>query len=303
MKELSQLIVISVIAIILLPAIITTTLGNHKLADMYRPTTQKEQEYREEKQKLEQQLIEIIAKAMPITAQEESLKAQVIMARSQLALIGKDPANGEEIPQMSTNEMKELWGSDYKKNYSKIKKAVEDTQGITLTYLGEPIQLVYHLQSAGQTQSSLDIWDIDVPYLQSVESIADEKAPDLITKKEYRAQEVIKKINQHYRESILEPYSLETQIQIIERTQGGYVKSIQVGKQLMRGDDFRKLLNLRSSYFLCQYSGDYMSVTTKGVGHGVGLSQYGANEMAKQGKDYEAILSHYFPGTTLIQEN
>ena len=302
MKEFGQLIVISIIAIIFIPAAITIALGNHQLIGIYTPMTQNEQVNKEKEQVLEQELIGIVAKAMPINYQEEALKVQAIMARSHMALIQKNNSGAQPIPNMSVSEMKELWGNDYGRNYSKIKKAVEDTRDIMITYDNEPVQLVYHLQSAGDTQSSLDIWDIDVPYLQSVESPEDKNAPDLITKKEYSVQEVIKKVNQHYDAPVLEPYGLETQIQIIERTPGGYVKSIQVGNQLMRGDDFRNLLGLRSSCFTCQYSGEYMSVITKGAGHGVGLSQYGANEMARQGKTYREILSHYFPGTTVTQE-
>lgn len=302
MKQFGQLIVISIMAIIFIPATITTILGNHELGSSYTPVTQKEQGDREQEQMREQQLIGIIAKAMPISYEAETLKVQAIMARSHMSLVEKDVSKTQSIPHMSMAQMKELWGNDYGKNYSKIKKSVEDTQNMMITYDNQPIQLVYHLQSAGETQSALDIWDTQIPYLKSVESPDDEKAPDFISKKEYSSQEIIKKINQHYGESVLESYGLETQIQIIERTQGGYVKSIQVGNQLMRGDDFRKLLNLRSGNFTCQYDGDYMSVVTKGVGHGVGLSQYGANEMAKQGKDYREILTHYFPGTSITLE-
>ena len=305
MKQFGQLIVISLMAIIFIPAVITITFGNHQLVGTHTSMTQitqKEQANKEKDQMREQQLIGMIAKAIPISYEAEILKVHAIMARSHMALVEGDASKVQAIPTMSVAEMKELWGSDYGKNYAKMKKAVEDTQGIIVTYENQPIQLVYHLQSAGDTQSSLDIWDIEVPYLQSVESLDDQKAPDLITKKEYSSQEIIKKVNQHYNTTVLEPYALETQMQIIERTQGGYVKSIQVGNQLMRGDDFRKLLNLRSGNFICQYDGEYMSVVTKGAGHGVGLSQYGANEMAKRGESYGEILSHYFPDTTLVSE-
>lgn len=300
MKKLGQLIAISLIAIIFIPAAITVLLGNNQL-DTYTPITQKEENH-EQGQMLEQQLIGIVAKTIPISYEKEALKAQVMIVRSQIILAQQEGDNRESVTYMGTEEMKQLWGNDFNRNYSKIKQAVEETDGMVITYDGEPVQLVYHLQNAGQTQSSLDIWDIEIPYLKNVESPEDEKAADLVGQKKYSAQELIQKINQHYNDLVLESYSLETQMQIIERTQGGYVKSIQVGTQLMRGDDFRKLLNLRSSCFAFQYSPDEIIVATKGMGHGVGLSQYGANEMAKGGKTYNEILQYYFPGISITNQ-
>lgn len=289
-------------AIIFIPAGITILLGNNNQLDMNAPVTQKEQEENEMQQMLNEQITGIVAKTMSINYEKEALKAQAVIAYSQIILAQQDTKDHESISYMSIEEMKQLWGSNFKRNYSKIKKAVEETDNMMLTYDSDPVQLVYHLQNTGQTQSSLDIWDIDVPYLKNVESLEDQKAPNLVNQKKYSTQEVIQKINQYYNNTVLESYCLETQIQIIERTKGGYVKSIQVGNQLMRGDDFRKVLNLKSSCFTFQYSGNEMMVVTKGVGHGVGLSQYGANEMAKKGKTYNEILQHYFPGTIITNK-
>ena len=302
LKKLGQLIAISLIAIIFIPAGITILLGNNNQLDTYIPVTQKEQEDNEKQRILEAQLIGIVAKTIPISYEKEALKAQAMIARSQIILAQQEGGNKGPVSYMSIEEMKQLWGNDFNRNYSKIKYAVEETNSMVITYDGEPVQLVYHLQNAGQTQSSLDIWDIEVPYLKNVESPEDEKALDLASQKKYSTQELIQKINQHYNAVILESYNLETQIQIIERTQGGYVKSIQVGNQLMKGDDFRKILNLKSSCFTFQYSADEIIVVTKGMGHGVGLSQYGANEMAKRGKTYDQILQYYFPGISITDK-
>lgn len=299
MKKLGQLIAISLIAIIFIPAGITILLGNDNQLDIYTPMTQKEQEDNDKQQMLEEQLIGIVAKTMPISYEKEALKAQAMIAHSQIILAQQEEGNADSVSYMGIEEMKQLWGNDFNRNYSKIKHAVEETSSMMITYDSEPVQLVYHFQNAGQTQSSLDIWDVEVPYLKNVESPEDEKAPDLVSQKKYSTQELIQKVNQHYNEVVLESYSLETQIQMIERTQGGYVKSIQVGSQLMKGDDFRKLLNLKSSCFAFQYNGDEIIVVTKGMGHGVGLSQYGANEMAKRGETYDEILQYYFPGTII----
>ncbi len=288
--------VTALIGIILIPAAITIILGNNKPLGTYTPMIQSEEESKEKEILLQEQLIAIVAKEIPIDYQEEALKSQVIMARSYIV-----STNNQALSYMTRDEMKRLWGNDYNSNYSRIKKAVEDTENMVITYKGEPVQPVYHLQSAGVTQSPMDIWDLDVPYLESVESEWDAIAPDLTQEKEYSFQEVIEKINNRYNVTVLQPYDLETQIQIIERTPGGYVKSIQVGNHLMSGDDLRKILDLKSSCFTMEYNNSYVNIITKGIGHGVGLSQYGANQMAKQGKSSQEILKHYFPKTSIQQ--
>ena len=294
--------VISLTTIIFIPLSITILLGNNNQLDAYIPTSKKEQESNRKQQVLEERLIGIVAKSVPISHEKEALKAQAMIGYSQMILDQQGEGNLRAVAHMSIEEMKQLWGSNFNQNYLKIKNAVEEVSGKLVTYDDQPVQLVYHFQNAGQTQSSLDIWDIELPYLTNIESPEDEKAPDLVNQKKYSSQELVQKVNQHYNDLVLESYSLETQIQIIERTQGGYVKSIQVGNQLMRGDDFRKLLNLKSSCFAFQYKLDQIIIVTKGSGHGVGLSQYGANEMAKRGKSYDEILQYYFPGISITDK-
>ena len=297
MRKLGQLMLTAMMAILLIPTTITMILGNNKPIAVYSPMAVKEEESKEIEKQSQEQLIAIVAKEIPIHYEEEALKAQVIMARSYMA-----SASTTERPYMSTDQLRKLWATDYNRNYSILQKAVEDTKNMIITYNKEPVQPVYHMQSAGITQTPMDIWGLDVPYLESVESKWDEGAPDLIQEKTYNAQSLVDKINQNYDAQVMQAYSLETQIQIIERTQGGYVKSIQVGNELMSGEDFRKLLDLRSSCFKIEYQGSDISIITKGAGHGVGLSQYGANQMAKEGKTAQEILTYYFPKTTIDQQ-
>ncbi len=296
LKQIGQLIIAAMIAIIFIPATITIVLGNNNHIEVFSIMTEEEEESKKKEIQSLEQLIAIVAKEIPITYEEEALKAQVVMARSYIGA-----TDNKAAPYMSLEELEKLWGSDYNKNYLTIQKAVEDTRNIVITYNNAPVQPVYHLQNAGITQMPTDIWGLDVPYLESVESKWDAAAPDLIQENVYTSQELTSKVNEKYDDLVLQPYSLETQIQIIERSQGGYVKSIQVGNELMSGDDFRKLLNLRSSCFAISYNNSQVTIVTKGVGHGVGLSQYGANQMAKEGKSYEEILKYYFP-KTVIQE-
>ena len=297
MKRIGQLLVNAFIAIIFIPAVITLLLGNNTQTENYSLMTQKEEESQDKERESLEQIIGIVAKEIPITYEDESLKAQVVMARSYIT-----SSNNKALSYMSQEEVKKLWANDYNRNYAKIQEAVEDTKNMVITYNNEPVQPVYHLQSAGITQTPMDIWDLDVPYLESVESKWDEMAADLTKEKEFSSQEIINKINEAYGDTVLESYGLETQIQIIERTQGGYVKSIQVGNLLMSGDEFRKLLDLRSSCFGIDYNNSQVTIATKGLGHGVGLSQYGANEMAKEGKDFKEILKYYFPKTSIQEQ-
>lgn len=297
MRWIGKFLATAIITTIFIPAAITIILGNNKGMGINNSLNQNEQISIEKEKLSKEQLIGIVAKEIPINYEDETLKTQVIMARSYIAA-----TNNHTLSYINKEDMKKLWGSDYNKNYKKIEQAVEDTKNTILTYKDEPIQPVYHLQSAGITQSPVDIWNLDVPYLESVESKWDELDPDLIHEQEYNSVEMIKHINDKYSSPALGPYSLETQIQIVERTQGGYVKSIQVGNQLMSGDDFRKLLNLRSSCFVIKYDNNKVRIITKGVGHGVGLSQYGANQMAKEGKNSEEILKYYFPKATITQQ-
>lgn len=285
--------------IILAPTAITILLGNHKATREYSPTKQIQKEMNQEDIELQEQIIGIIAKEIPIIYEDEAFKVQAIIARSHIIAYQQGLVSNQPPSYMTHEEMKQLWGGEYIKNFSRIKKAVEDTAGCVITYENQPVQVVYHMQNAGYTQSSKDIWGLEIEYLIGVESLWDQNAPDLINEKTYKVDEIVKKLTQENSNLVLEPYALETQIQIIERTQAGYVKAIQVGNQLMSGDAFRRALNLRSSCFALQYGGGDVVFITKGMGHGVGLSQYGANEMAKEGKTHGEILSHFFPNTAI----
>ena len=281
---------VAIMGIMVIPVAITVLLGNNNPLSEYVAVSQNEQESIEKESLSQERIIGIVAREMPIDYAEEALKTQVIMARSYIA-----SKKNEDLSYLSTDEMKTLWANHYDENYAKLKKAVQETKNIVVSYNNEPVQPLYHAQSAGITQNPLDIWDLEIPYIESVESSWDRLDPDLMKEKDYKTQTFIQMVNEKYSTPVLLPYNLETQIQIIERTQGGYVKSIQVGNQLISGEEFRKLLGLRSSCFLIEYNSEGVRITTKGMGHGVGLSQYGANAMAKEGKTAEEILKYYFP--------
>lgn len=297
MKRLGQLMVGAILVIIFIPAAITILLGNNHQLGGDGPISIDEQESIDKEALSQRQILGIVAREIPIEYEKEAIKAQVIMARSYIG-----SKKDQDFHYMKIEEMKNVWGNDYNKNLGKLKEAVEETKNVFIRYDDQVVQPLYHRQSAGITQDPLEIWGLEIPYLESVDSSWDQMDPDLIREKEYSAKDLIDLINEGQSDQVLLAYNLEAQIQIIERSQGGYVKSIQVGHRLMGGEEFRKLLGLSSSCFSISYNKDQIIIRTKGIGHGVGLSQYGANAMAKEGKTYEEILKHYFPKAQIYHE-
>ena len=173
----------------------------------------------------------------------------------------------------------------------KIRKAVRETKGQVLTYQDEPITAAFFSTSNGYTENAEDYWQNPVPYLQSVESPWDKQSPRYENVQRVPVTEV---------ERIL-GVSLPSQEAgtITERTEGGRVAAFQIGGKTFHGREIREKLQLDSSDFQVERQGEELHFRTKGWGHGVGMSQYGAEGMAKEGKSYEDILSHYYKGVTI----
>jgi stage II sporulation protein D len=198
------------------------------------------------------------------------------------------------------------WGAfSASKNWEKIEKAVKDTTGIILVYNGTIANPLFHSNSGGCTENSEDVWDgISVPYLRSVISKGDEFGSDYKTDFEISSSDLIKKMKAGYPDFKYSGKDIASAIQILEYTGGGRVKSVKVGNITMKGTDFRKLLNLKSANFIIQKgSKDEVKLTTYGNGHGVGLSQWGSNYMAKSGGSFDEILKYYYTGIKLSNTN
>ena len=165
-----------------------------------------------------------------------------------------------------------------------------------MVYEDEPIEAVFHSTSAGVTQSAQEVWSLDLPYLQSVESVEDVKAPSFIQQVEFTSEEFLNRITECLPEIVIAKENIGKQIQIIERSSSGYVKQVQIGNQILSGQDIRNILGLASNHFTLEQEGDNLTFITQGYGHGVGMSQYGAHFMAEEGKTYKEILQHYYQG-------
>lgn len=249
----------------------------------------------EEKEKninneLEDYVIGVVAGEMPINFPHEALKAQAVAARTYAVRQIKANPNIKygDIDQayIDIDTMKKRWGKNYSTNYEKIKKNVYATAGEIIEYNNEPILAAFCSTTNGYTESCQNVWTQSLPYLTSVKSEGEELSP-------YYSDTVSMS-----KKAFISVFG-GTNIKITEKTDAGYVKSVDINGKSYKGDDIRKMLNLKSTSFNFSVSGENISITTKGFGHGVGMSQYGACYMANCGKNYKEILEHYYNGTNI----
>lgn len=241
-------------------------------------------------------IIGCVAAEMPAEYEKEALKAQAVASytyalymkqnnTSESADISDDPSVHQAY--LSEDQLKEKWGSNFDSYIEKIRSAVKETYGEYLTYNSELIKPAYHALSAGKTNSGEDVWGNSTPYLISVNSIADKLSPSFETQFEFNEKELI---------NLLGVKIKSVSIGDTVTSSSGYVKKITISQTEFTGEEIRSLLSLRSSNFTVQCEGDTFKFICYGYGHGVGMSQYGANEMAKQGSSYKEILKHYYKG-------
>ncbi|MGN0292028.1 MAG: SpoIID/LytB domain-containing protein [Lachnospiraceae bacterium] len=241
----------------------------------------------------------ILASQVPVTVETEALKAQAVIVRTQL--LWAEENDGEEAKPLSKQEMEQLWGQEkYYEFYEKMIKAAEDTDGQVMTFENKVINPSFHKVSAGMTRDGSQIYK-DTPYLLSVNSKSDILSEDYLTvqfftRKEFedKAAKLVSTENKkEKKEQTLEEY-LDS---ITLKTDGaGYVTEIKIDGENVDVDSFVKVFELSSSCFSMKEMDEHIRIVTKGCGHGFGLSQYGANEMAKDKKSYEEILKYYFSG-------
>ncbi|MBR1413493.1 MAG: stage II sporulation protein D [Bacilli bacterium] len=248
---------------------------------------------------LEEYLIGVVGAEMPASFNIEALKSQAIIARTYTlkALERNKTLTADESTQSfkDSNELKGMWGSNYDKYYNKIKECVDSTKGIYLTYNGSIIDAVYHSTSNGMTEDASNVWSGGEPYLIPVESIYDSSNKSYQKDVFMTYEEVSSKLNMDI--------SSNTEFNVLTRTSGNRVGTIKIDNQEFRGVDIRNRLGLRSADFIIQKVDEGINITTFGYGHGVGLSQYGANGYANHGYNYEQILKHYYTGINFNYKN
>lgn len=262
---------------------------------------------------IEEYLYGVLSSEMPSSFDLEALKAQAVAARTYVIYkVENNITSGHENASVCTNpshcqayssyeQLKEAKGETWIKNdYSLVKKAVNQTKGQIVTYEGKAILPLYFSTSSGKTEDSKEVFQTGYPYLVSVESPYESKSPKYKTTYSINKSEFIKKMKSAYSNLVLSSQDVENQVSIINRTEGGGVKTIQVGNIKLAGTQLRKILNLNSANFDIDYEGDQMNFLVKGYGHGVGMSQWGAQGMATKGYKYYDILLHYYESTKIL---
>ena len=171
-----------------------------------------------------------------------------------------------------------------------------------LKYENQLIEAPFFSVSAGQTRSALEAFGQENrPYLSCVDSMCDITSEDYLKVSFFTPQEMVDACNSAYPEAALTTEDTMAQLEILEKETSGYVKSIRIGTQTISGEDFRRILSLNSAYFSITPVDGSIRIVTRGLGHGVGLSTYGANELAKEGKTFEEILSYYYQNISIQQ--
>lgn len=274
---------------------------------------------------LETYLTGVLAAEMPAEFSEEALKAQALAARTYAArrMTAFGAAPNPHHPEaevcsnpvhcqawMSPEEMKSRWGKvKYPYYYYKIRRAVTATRGQVLTYAGKLIDPVYH-GSCGRhgTENAGEVWGREVPYLRGVECKWEEDNPKNRTEIKLALTEVLRLIEakapkagrpQAGGTGLLPAAAKPPAITVLSQTAAGRLKEVKVGDRVLSGSDFRSALGLSSTLVSWYIAGDTVYFKTQGKGHGVGLCQYGADGMAKAGKNYREILAHYYSGAVI----
>ena len=183
------------------------------------------------------------------------------------------------------------------KRLTKIRKAIQETSSKVLVYDGKIVEnALYFAVSSGLTEDALEVYSFSEPYLKSVESPFDKDVPNSTKQYIFKEDEIVNKINKEYRQANVKSFD---DIEVLKYTKAGSVEKIRLGDEVVRGLDFRYLLNLNSSNMKMTKQGDDIIIDVKGYGHGVGLSQWGAGKMSELGYDYEKILKHYYTGVEI----
>lgn len=256
---------------------------------------------------LEKYLYGVVAAEMPASFELEALKAQAVAARTYTvnrsrfpnkdhpdANVCSDSAHCKAY--LSPDKLQEKFEAN-PENLQKIKQAVDSTRNEIAVYNGEPISAVFHSTSSGMTENSKDVWGGDLPYLVSVESQGEEASPRYTETKTFSFEEFRQKINAGAAKVAFsdDPKSWFSDW---EKNDSGSIRTVSVCGVSFKGTELRSLLGLRSTHFEIAVT-DKITITTKGNGHGVGMSQYGANDMAKKGYSYQDILKKYYTGISL----
>lgn len=266
-----------------------------------------------EQVKLDDYLCNVVSAEMPATFEQEALKAQAIVARTYTIykILNKKHDNADICDDstccqawISKEDRLAKWEEDQREsNWQKICNAVNDTSGKIITYENKPIDAFFHSNSGGITEVPVNVWGgTGYPYLQSVETSGEDGYTQYSSEVVLSQEELINKLKEKYTDISID-FANSDDIKILEYTESTRVKTVKFGNHEISGVEARTLFGLKSTNFEITRDGDNIKFSVKGYGHGVGMSQTGADSMAKQGNSADDIIKHFYTGVEITEVN
>ena len=266
-----------------------------------------------EEVKIDDYLCNVVSAEMPADYELEALKAQAIVARTYtIYKVQNKKHENADICDDSTccqawvskeNRLERWEETKREENWNKIQQCVNETKGKIITYNNQPINAFFHANSGGTTELPVNVWGgSGLPYLQVVQTVGEEGYTQYSSEVDLTQEELINKLKTKY-EDIQIDFNNDEDVKIIEHTDSNRVKTVKFGNHELSGVETRTLLGLKSTNFEIKKENNQIKFLVKGYGHGVGMSQTGANTMAKQGNNCEEIIKHFYVGIEIKDIN
>ena len=266
-----------------------------------------------ERVKLDEYLCNVVSAEMPATFEQEALKAQAIVARTYTIykILNKKHDNADICDDstccqawISKDDRLAKWEENQREsNWQKICSAVNETSGKIITYENKPIDAFFHSNSGGITEVPVNVWGgTGYPYLQSVETSGENTYTQYASEVRLSQEELINKLKEKYSDISID-FTNSDDIKILEYTESTRVKTVKFGNHEISGVEARTLFGLKSTNFEISRDGNNIKFSVKGYGHGVGMSQTGADSMAKNGSKAEEIIKHFYTGVEITEVN
>lgn len=263
-----------------------------------------------EKLSQKEYIVGVLAAETDMNYHDEALKAQAVASYTYALYMkrqgDKNDLNGADLsddPQIHQGyldeaQRKEKWGDDFEINETKAGKIADSVLGKVILYENEPILAVYHDFNSGKTESAATVWKKEIPYLVQVESAGDKLCTSLVSENNLSYDEFRDSLSGI--DGVVFDADKKEWIGDIEKTESGYVLNVEICSNKVSSRDFRDVLGLKSCCFDVKSNEDGVEITVKGNGHMVGMSQYGADYMARQGSDFEEILKYYYSNVEIL---
>ncbi len=314
MKRIIMKTIIGCLVVFGVPFLLTALFNNDRFKGSSNDTTDFTIYYEvngsREKLSFDEYLIGVVAANMSTGYEMEALRAQAVVARTyalyNIALLNESSSKSNfttselGLSYLGRDELKDYWGEDnYSEYYVRLENAINSTKDKVILYDNNLILPVFFDTGSGFTRNASEAWGISVPYLVSVSSKQDITSINYLSIKEYEVDDLIALLDKYYADLSLSEKDFFDEVSVANRDSAGYVTKINLGSRTVSGEEFAKVIGLASNHFYIEDYEDKVRIICNGSGHGLGLSQYGANALAEEGSSYDEILSYYYTGITL----